>query len=145
MIKPRSKLAWTNQPEFNTTKKYYNCWDSTRIYYLVLKICGFIAYSVEGKIENGRIKIKLADIFIMLTALTTYTFILYINFGNDLTLIQTKSPTIDVGNRLIYNFTIINIFLTVIVNFIMRHSIWGIVRNFSKFDKDVSVCVQCNI
>lgn len=135
MIQPRSRLAWT---QYESKSKKYSAWDTSRIYFLVLKFSGFIAYSIDGKIENGRIKIKIVDLLIMMLALCIYSFTFYINTQYDLTLIQTKSPTIDVGNRLIHNFIILNVFATVFLNFIMKYSIWGILRSFSKFDIDVS-------
>lgn len=134
MIQPRSKVVWTNEIK----SRIYSCWDTVRIFYIVLKVSGFIAYSIDGRIENGKIKTRVMDIAMLSLCLFTYLAVFYINFKFDLTLISTKSPTIDIGNRLIHYYIIINVFLTTFIHFIWKYPVWEIFQSFSEFDKDVS-------
>lgn len=135
MIQPRSRIVWTN--EVNKSK-IYSCWDTIRIFYILSKVSGFIAYSIDGRIENGKIKTRLMDIVMLNSFLFIYFVVFYLNYRYDLTLISTQSPTIDIGNRLIHNYIIINAFLTTFLQFIWKDSVWEIFQSFSEFDKDVS-------
>lgn len=135
MIQPRKRTGgWTNEVK----SKIYNSWDTVWIFYIVLKISGFISYSFDGRIENAKIKLRLRDAMLLCFSMSVYFAVFYINSSFDLTLISTKSPTIDIGNRLIHFYIIINVFLTSFIHFVWRYQVWEIFQKFSEFDKDVS-------
>lgn len=46
------------------TMKIYSVWDSMGILYYVLKGFGYISFTIEGKIENGKIRSTVSDVIL---------------------------------------------------------------------------------
>lgn len=119
------------------TMKEYTLWDTVQMFYYMVKFFGYISFSIDGKIEKGRIKSTICDVAIVTTGSLILTYIIYVNFTNDLTLILTESFIIDKGTRFITMLMIVNIFVTAIINTARRRKIWKVFRQFHEFDKEV--------
>lgn len=117
--------------------KIYSVWDSVRIFYLVVKFCGYISFSIDGRIENGRIRSRIFDILLTTFANSSMVYIVFINYTNDVSLMTTKSFIIDKGTRLVSLSSITNVFISSIINTLRRHEIWSIFKGFHDFDKQV--------
>lgn len=118
--------------------KVYSFWDTIRVFYYVVKGFGYVSFSIDGRIEKGKIKSTFLDILMVLSGCSFFAVIIYLNITNDLTLISTKSFLIDKGNRSVTLFTIINVFLSSIINGLRRHEIWRSFKKLSNFDHEVS-------
>lgn len=106
----------------------------------MVKLFGYITFSIDGKIQNGKIHSTIWDIFVMLCGSAFISVIIYVNFTIDLTLIKTKSFIIDQGNRLTTLFIISNVLVSSIINGLRRYEIWNVFKNISDFDKKVNKC-----
>lgn len=117
--------------------KVYTIWDTIQIFYYVVKSFCYITFSVDGKIENGKIKSTVFDVVTVFGANIALTFIIYINFEYDLSLISTKSFIIDMGNRGVTLFMIMNVFVSSMINSLRRHEIWSFFTQLHEFDGEV--------
>jgi hypothetical protein len=102
-----------------------------------VKSFGYISFSIDGRIEKGKIKTTIFDILMVVWSFSYFAAIIYLNINNDLTLISTKNVLIDMGNRGVTLFTILNVFLSSIINTLRRHKIWGCFIQISNFDSEV--------
>lgn len=123
---------------FSSPPKVYSLWDTTKAIYLLVKITGYISFSISGKIENGKIKTTILDFVFLASFCSFYSSIIYINFVNDLSLVSTKSLLIDKGSHFVTLFMISNVLLSAITNNNKRHKIWGLFIKMDEFDKGVS-------
>lgn len=117
--------------------KVYSFWDTIWVLYLMVKSFGYISFSIDGKIQNGKIKTTLRDILILLFGASFVQVVIYLNFTHDLTLIKTNSFIIDSGNRITTLFIISNVLLSSLMNTLRRRQIWNIFAKISNFDKEV--------
>lgn len=120
-----------------TTMRIYSVWDIVRVFYRLVKFLGYISFSIDGKIENGKIKSTAFDILLMTGCNIFMLYIIYINSVHDLTLIKTKSFIIDKGTRLVTLFMLTNVFISSFINSVRRFEIWSVFKTFYDFDKEV--------
>ena len=123
--------------KFKVPARIYSLWDTVKLLSTVCRITGFLTFSIDGKIENGKIKLSYLDIFILTVLNIFYGFVIYINYTNDLALISNNSVFIDMGSRLVRHFIVFNVILSSLINTWRKKDIWGIFKKMSKFDKEV--------
>lgn len=123
-------------------EKIYSFWNTIHVFYIVVKVLGYVSFSIDGKVENGKIKTTFWDILILFFASCIFAAVIYLNVANNLTLISTKSFVIDSGNRLVNLTVIINVLLALWVNAYKRREIWSIFKEIYEVDKAVRTFVK---
>lgn len=118
--------------------KVYSVWDTVHIFYYVVKFFGYICFSIDGKIEKGRIKSSVLDILMITFSNVCMLYVIYLNLTYDLSLISTKSFIIDNGTYLVTLFSITNVFMSSVINTIRRFEIWSVFKTFNNFDIEVN-------
>lgn len=103
----------------------------------MLKVCGCAGYSIDGKIENGKIKSTVFDVWTIVIGGVLMIYSIFVNFTDNLTLISTNSFIIDGGTRMVTILSIMNLFASGIINSLRRFSIWEIFKHMHEFDKQV--------
>lgn len=124
--------------KFNVQSKVYTVWDSIRLIYVVLKLTGYVTFTIDGKIENGKIKSTVFDSIVSISLNLFLCFVIFINVTNDFSLISTKSFLIDKGSHVVTIFLTLNVLVTSILNIKRRREIWGIFVKMHEFDKEAS-------
>lgn len=119
--------------------KTYSVWDSVKIFYNVLRLFGHTSFSIEGKIEKGKIRATVFDNVSMIFWCLFISFIIYTNFKNDYSLIKTNSFIIDKANHMATLFLISNVLFSNLTNMSRRKQIWNIFKVFYEFDQQVIV------
>jgi hypothetical protein len=112
-------------------------WDSVRTFYIGMKFFGYAYYSIDGKIEDGKVKSTFLDTIIAIFVTTTLLCLIYLNYAYNLSLIATKSRIIDMGSRGVLLFEITNVLITQISMYIRRNDIWGIFKRLYKLDNEL--------
>lgn len=118
--------------------KTYTFWDTLHVLYRFIKAWGYISFSIDGKIEKGRIKSTVWDVLFVAAYNLLLCYIIYVNVVYDLTLISTKTFLIDKATRLISIAMVSNVILSGFINTARRYKIWKIHRTFHDFDIEVS-------
>lgn len=121
------------EPKSNDT-----IWTLVKPYYWVLKFFGLGVFSIDGDINNGRIKTRFYDVLSTCIALVFQTYVLYINITFDLSLSRTSSFLIDKGAHLIEIFNACNVIAGSLLFGFHRKRIWGILRKCHEFDVEVN-------
>lgn len=123
--------------------KTYSIWDSIKVFYYVVKFFGYVSFSIDGKIENGKIRSTVRDAAIVTFRLLVLAFIIYLNFKDDIVLIKTKSLIIDLANRLATMFLITNVLFSAMTKIWKRKKIWSIYKHLHDFDGQV-MAITCS-
>lgn len=112
-------------------------WDIVRRFHFAWKIFGFANFSVDGKIENGKIKFQFWDILTASVVNSLLLYIIYLNWMEDLSLLTTRSRVINMGSRLVLLYQIINVFIASVTMMMRRKEVWGIFRRCHKLDEEL--------
>lgn len=115
----------------------HTIWTLLKPVYFVLKISGLAAFSIEGDIQNGRIKTTKFDIFRISSVLLALMFLLYIKTNEDLTLSHTDSFLIDKGAYLVGVFNNFNVICGVLLYIVRKKMAWKIFRKLHEVDLEV--------
>lgn len=117
--------------------KVYTIWDSIQVFYYVTKSLGYAVFSIDGKIQNGKIRSTFWDLLIVFFLYVSVGSIIYFNYTMDLSVVSTNSFIIDMGNRLVTLFMVSNVLSSSLINGLRRHEIWSVFKKLSDFDKEV--------
>ncbi|XP_070504866.1 putative gustatory receptor 28b [Chironomus tepperi] len=115
----------------------YTIWDIVKRFHVGWKIFGFAHFSVDGKIENGKIKLELFDFLSAVISNSIVLYIVYLNYDRDLTIISTTSRVINMGSRLVLIYEIGNVFIAAVIMMLKRHDVWGIFYRCHKLDEEL--------
>ena len=118
--------------------KVYSIWNPLRIFYYIFKIFGQASFTIDGKFENGKIRLTKFDRFLLTARLHVICFWVYLNFVNDFSLIKTNSFIIDKTNHLAKLFLVNNVLVSSLNFNLRRNQIWGIFNQLHQFDKQVT-------
>ena len=142
MLKPSVSLFYKAKEisfEMSQLKKMKQktVWDIVYPLYIIVKIFGLAAFSVDGDIRDGKIKIKLFDKIYLVLSISFRLYMLYLNLTEDLSLIHLNSFLIDKGTRFVTILCASNVVFSAILNIAFRNRFWTIFRGFSEFDQEV--------
>jgi hypothetical protein len=113
-------------------------WSIVSKFHIAMKIFGFANFTVDGKIENGRIKTTPTDVAVAIVTNSLVFYLIYLNYDSNLSLISTKSRVIDIGSRVVLLFEITNVLATSVIMFTRRHQLWGIFSRCHRLDGELS-------
>lgn len=117
-------------------------WNFVKPFYRVLKFFGLAAYSIDGDIKNGKVKIKVFDVLYLIFILSAQAYFLNLIISLELSFNQTGNFLIDTGSHLVNIFNgIIAILVTFLYNF-YREKIWRIFLASFEFDEEVNVSMR---
>lgn len=128
-VAPRQAFVDNSSTIWSTVKQFHTGW----------KLFGFANFSVEGKIENGEIKLKLSDIITSIVCNSIVLYVIYLNYDQDLTLLITKSRVINMGSRLVLLFGIVNVFASSMTLMLRRNDAWGIFCQCHRLDEELKL------
>lgn len=117
--------------------KHKTVWDIVYPLFVLVRLFGFAAFSVDGDIRDGKIKIKFIDKIYLTFSISFQLYILYLNVTKDLSLIHINSFLIDKGTRFVTILCALNILFSAILNIAFRNRFWQIFRGFYAFDQEV--------
>ena len=115
----------------------YTIWDTVKRFHIGWKFFGFAHFSVDGKIENGKIKLEIFDIFAAIISNSIVLYIVYLNYSQDLTIISTTSGVINLGSRMVLIYEIGNVFIAAVIMMLKRYDVWGIFYRCHKLDEEL--------
>ncbi|KAG5669291.1 hypothetical protein PVAND_017181 [Polypedilum vanderplanki] len=118
--------------------KQSSIWDLVGKFQIAMKVFGFANFTIDGKIEDGKIKTTFVDIIIAFATNSLIFYLIYLNYNSNLSLISTNSKVIDIGSRVVLLFEITNVFATSIIMFVRRHQLWGIFSRCHRLDGELS-------
>lgn len=116
----------------------FTVWNLVKPFYWILKFFGLGVFTIDGDIEDGKIKTSIWDIFQMILVLSVQFYILHINIKFDMSLSRTSSILIDRGAHFIEIFNSLNVLLSICLYALFRKRIWRIFRKCYEFDVEVS-------
>lgn len=117
----------------------YTIWDIVKRFHILWKLFGFAHFSVDGKIENGKIKLEFFDILSAIISNSIILYIVYLNYDQNLTIISTTSGVINLGSRLVLIYEIGNVFIAAIIMMMKRHDVWSIFYRCHKLDEELRI------
>lgn len=115
----------------------YTIWDTVKRFHIGWKFFGFAHFSVNGKIDNGKIKLEVFDILSAIISNSIVLYIVYLNYNQDLTIISTTSRVINLGSRLVLIYEIGNVFIAAVIMMLKRHDVWGIFYRCHRLDEEM--------
>ena len=118
--------------------KVYSIWNPLRIFYYIFKIFGQASFTIDGKIENGKIRVTVFDGIGGTVRLLIGCWLVHWNIFNDFSFNITNSFIIDLTNYLVTVFLMMNALSSSISNNLRRNQIWSIFNQLHDFDKQVT-------
>lgn len=112
-------------------------WSVIKVFYWILKPFGLAPFSIDGKIENGKIKTSRFDFCHFSLVLSVQVWVLYINFYENYSLSRTNSFLIDKGAYCIEIFNAFNVIFGSCLYAVNRRKFWAIFISFHSFDQEV--------
>lgn len=120
-------------------KKTKNIFNAIYPVYVLNKMMGFLCFSIDGDISEGKITHYFWDRIFILWNLIVSAWILYFNATENLSLVHTNSFVIDKGSRLMPLISAISVVVARYINMVLSGRMWSMVSSLHSFDKEVGL------